>query len=284
MVHVNGETKVLGIIGFPVSHSLSPVIHNAVISKLKLNYIYVPFEVKPENLKFAVRGLFSSGVVGLNVTLPHKVDVLNFVDEIDESAKFAGSANTLILEGNRIKAYNTDAEGFLMSLREKGVEVEGKRALIFGAGGAGRAIVYALVKGGAFEITLVNRDLKKAEEVAKNFSKVRVEEFDLNKIEEKHISEHDIIINATSMGMKGKNPLLINFKNVKKNAVVCDIVYTPLKTEFLKNAEKRGLKIVSGDGMLLYQGALSFRLWTGIAPPLNLMRSALSRALKELNK
>lgn len=273
------------MIGYPLSHSLSPLMHNAVIEKLNLNYVYIPFEIEPDSLRVAVKGLFKSGVKGLNVTIPHKVAVIKILDELDESARLIGAVNTILIKKGSLKGYNTDADGFLESLKEKGVRVRGKKVLLIGAGGAGRAICYALIKAGSKQITIVNRNLKKAKSLLKSFSEfnsssvLRTDKFDIENIEKELIPQHQLIVNATSLGMKNANPLEIDFKRAQKHTVVCDIIYNPPLTGFLKGARKRGLKTIDGTGMLVHQGAISFKLWTGISPPVDVMRKALKSFL-----
>ncbi len=273
----------VGILGYPVDHSLSPPMHNAAFQALGLDWVYVPFPVRPEALESAVHGLVACGVRGFNVTVPHKVAVMKHLDEIDNTARIIGAVNTVVINSDgRTRGYNTDADGFIRSLYEESVNVKGTAVLIIGAGGAARAIACGMLREGAREIVIGNRTQEKARNLAehlkKSYSQVDIKWVPLTNVPAL-IPHCDIIVNATSLGMKGQPPLEIDLSSAKPDAVICDIVYSPIHTEFLSRAREKGLKIITGDGMLLHQGTKAFELWTGHDAPVDVMRRALNDLL-----
>lgn len=276
----------LGIIGDPIGHSLSPAMHNAVLRKGGFRYLYLPFHVTPSRLKDFVRDAPSLNLAGFNVTIPHKEAVLKHLSWISPEAKAIGAANTVVVSSKRLQGYNTDAGGYLRSLIEgTGFRPRGRVALVLGAGGAARAVVYALAKSGLKEIALANRTRARARRLAREFSKkfpkTRIVDvpFDL-KLVNRLLPELDLLVNTTSVGMNRTSFRGLDVRRLGKKAVVSDLVYKPLVTPLLRAAKRRGLKIHTGDGMLLYQGAEAFRLWTGRKPDLRLMKKALLVALK----
>lgn len=278
--------KVLGIIGDPVSHSLSPVMQNAALAHLRLPYIYVPFHVKPEGLKDFFRKLKIRRIAGLNVTIPHKQGVIPFLDSLSREAKLIGAVNTIILRNKKWVGHNTDGEGYVTSLkREAGYNVRGKHVTLIGAGGAARAIAVTLGMEGAREVLILNRTAKRAFDLAhelnRKFAYTVFAASRLEKVEPYIWPATDLLINATSVGMKSASELRIPLQKLKATALVSDIVYTPFETPLLKKARRHKLKIHYGWGMLLYQGALSFRLWTGRNPPIEVMKKTLLDSLSD---
>jgi shikimate dehydrogenase len=286
-MRISSRTKIVGIFGYPIVHSLSPLFHNAAFSKLGLDFVYLPFAVKPENLEDSVKAIKSLNMVGVNVTIPHKRKVLDYLDEVDHQARMMTSVNTILHQDGRLIGYNTDGEGFLESLtREGGFDPKEKRVIVMGAGGAGSAISFALVKAGVKSITLINRTPEAAKillERLKENVKAKCE-FSLMDFSQKNspgiMDKVDLFINATSVGMHAGDPLLINPDLFPPHILVYDVVYHR-KTELLKEAEKRNLASLGGVGMLIYQGALSFKIWTHRTPPINEMRRVL---IGEFNK
>ena len=278
---ITGRTAVYGIIGYPVKHSLSPLMQTSAFQELGLDAVYVPFEVPPENLEDAVKGLKALSVRGFNVTVPHKEKVAQLVDYLTEDAEILGAINTVKNEGGELTGYNTDAEGFLRSLIEEGVELEGKRALMFGAGGAARAVGYALLKGGVKFLNIVNRSFSKAKKVAEMLGRrgnVLVYPLKEGTVEAL-LKDADIIVNTTSVGMKEGDPQLFDYSKIPSGITVVDIIYNPPQTPLLKAAKEKGCKTINGLGMLVHQGAVAFEIWTGKKAPVEKMKKVLEEEL-----
>jgi shikimate dehydrogenase len=284
-VNISGKTRVCGVIGDPIEHSLSPIIQNAAFCSLKLDFAYLAFKVSPAEVGNAVAGMRALGVVGLNVTMPHKEAVISHLDQIDENAKFLGAVNTIHNRDGKLFGYNTDGVGALTALKENGANPKGKRVLLLGCGGAARAIAYTLSKE-ADELVILNRTVSEAKELASLLKKtlgkkVVAEELSADKIKAQ-IADSDILINATSVGMKPKaNQSLTKPEWLKPNLTVMDIVYNPMETKLVKDAKSAGAKVVNGLEMLIYQGAASFEIWTKKQAPVKVMREA---ALNHLSK
>lgn len=285
-VNIDGKTKVFGILGFPVKHSLSPVFQNAALRAKGINAVYVPFEVPPERLKDAVRGLAALGVCGVNVTIPHKEAILPLLDELSPGARAIAAANTVIFKSGRSAGYNTDAEGFLISLKKDlKVTPNKKTIVVFGAGGAAKAIAYALAREKAASITFVDIFNQKARELAlktgRDFPRCRTKAiaFLKSRIDEEVLNS-DILVNASPVGMKKGDPCIVSPNALHKDLAVYDIVYNPSATPLLREAGRRRVKAAGGIGMLLYQGAASFELFTGVKAPVAVMRAALKKVVK----
>lgn len=269
----DAKTQLCGIIGNPVEHSLSPAMHNAAFEQLQLNYAYLAFRV--EDVEGAIRGVRALGLRGLSVTVPHKVSVLPFLDEIDPVAKAIGAANTVVNDGGRLKGYNTDWTGFVRSL-EAHVPAKGRRVALLGAGGAARAIAFGLKEKGA-ALTILNRaeEIEMARSLA---TEIGCPHGDLSQIDA--VTGADVVVNATSVGMAPLRDLtVIDPAHLRPEQTVVDIVYNPLETRFLREAKARGCRTVPGYEMLLLQGVTQFELWTGKTAPVDLMRSILLKRL-----
>lgn len=284
--NVSGQTRVCALIGDPVAHTMSPAMHNAAFKKMGLDFIYVAFRVRPGNLKQAIAGLRALNISGFNVTIPHKVAVIPMVDGLDPMAEKIGAVNTVVNNNGVLMGYNTDAEGFLRALTGGGVKPEGKNIVIIGAGGAARAIAYILAREGA-RLTILNRKLEL--EWAGDIAALIKAEFGAEaKVMElvpaqlrAALKEADILVNATSVGMSPdaeKTPVPAAL--LKKGLVVFDVVYNPLKTRLLKEAEAAGCRTISGIDMLAWQGASAFEKWTGQAAPVALMRREAVKMLE----
>ncbi|ACM21718.1 shikimate 5-dehydrogenase [Geotalea daltonii FRC-32] len=284
---ISGWTKVLGIIGSPLSHSLSPLMHNAALDALGLDYVYVPFPVSPDRLGEAIQGLKSLGIVGFNVTIPHKSAIIPYLDRLSPEAELAGAVNTVNREGDLLVGYNTDGAGLLVSLKEDlAFEPGGAKVLILGAGGAARGTLAALGNGGAVSITVANRNREKANELIGHFAGV------FNKIEfhsislevllsAEHLQRFDLVINTTSVGMNNTSFNGFSGSSIKGvSASFYDMVYAPPITPFLELARLHGCRTANGLGMLAAQGEIAFSHWTGLAPPRGLMKSCLLTAVK----
>jgi len=271
--------QVFAVFGDPISHSLSPVIHNAAISALGLSARYHAFKVSSENLRNALSGAQAMGFGGVNLTIPLKEAALNFV-EPDPFARQIGAVNTVDFK-NGMKGYNTDGIGARKAVESAGVSVKGKTVLLLGAGGAARAIAFQFALTGA-RLLIVNRTEERAQSLAQDVSEIgKAQGFGLTELQ-KHIAEADILINSTSVGMyPDTNNTLVKQEMMHSNLVVFDIVYNPLHTRLLKEAEASGARIITGEKMLIYQGAEAFRIWTGISEPVDVMNKALLTALGE---
>ncbi len=282
---VTGKTRVCGVIGDPIEHSLSPIMHNAAFEALGLDYVFLAFKVKPAYVADAVDGMRALNIRGLNVTMPHKKTVMANLDRIDLSAQIINSVNTILNKENLLFGFNTDGVGAVKALKENGVELKGRKVLLLGAGGAARAIAYAMAKE-ADELTVLNRTVKQAQALTKLLEKTANKRIVAGSLSAEDIQQNlrdsDILINATSVGMKPhpeESP--VPPKLLRPNLSVMDIVYNPLETKLAKEAKAAGAKVVSGVEMLIYQGAASFEIWTGKSAPVEVMRKA---ALTHLEK
>lgn len=282
---ISGNTKICGLIGDPIGHSVSPAMHNSAFINLGLDYIYLPFRVEAKNLPGAIDGLKAFNIRGLNVTIPHKVAVIPLLDELEPLAEKIGAVNTIVNDKGHLKGYNTDAGGFLKTLLERGIVPKGKKVVVLGAGGASRAISFTLAESGA-EIVILNRKLEMdwAMELASSisrFSAIKASALELNDDNiASALKAADILVNATSVGMSpnvNRSPVPASLLN--SELIVFDVVYNPLKTRLLAEAEAAGAETISGIEMLVWQGALAFELWTGTKAPIYIMKAEAIKAL-----
>ena len=272
---LSGTTKITGLFGYPVEHTLLPAMHNAAFEALGIDYCYVAFPVHPDSLEDAVRSIRALTLSGVNVTFPHKEKVIPFLDEIDEEASFIGAVNTIVNSQDKLIGYNTDGRGFMQSLSEYGISIEGKVVFIIGAGGASRAISY-YVSQKAAELILFDIDKGKTENLMHDLKKIRD---NISTVENIITAErYDIIINATPLGLKKEDPLPLHTSLLKPNQTVCDLIYK--KTQLLEDASQKGCDTLNGLGMLLWQGVFASELWTGKKPPVDVMRKALLTCIK----
>jgi len=284
-MNISGKTRVCGVIGEPIEHSLSPIMHNAAFQAVGLDFAFLAFRVKPAEVESAVNGVRALNIRGLNVTMPHKTAIINHLDRVDLSAQIVNSVNTVLNKENLLFGFNTDGVGAVKALKENGVELKGRKVLLLGAGGAARAIAYALAKE-ADELAVLNRTVKQAQAMArlleKSFNK-KIATGSLSPSDvETNIRDSDILINATSVGMKPKpDDSPVAAKMLRRNMAVMDIVYNPLETRLVKDAKLAGAEVISGVEMLIFQGAASFEIWTGKSAPVEVMRQA---ALSHLQK
>ena len=267
-MNINSETKQYCLIGDPIKNSFSPEIHNYLFDKNNINSIYTCIRIEKENLMKFVDGAKVMDIKGFNVTVPHKVDIISFLDEIDSNAIIIGAVNTVKNENGILKGYNTDGRGFLKAITDRGMDIKGKKALIIGAGGAARSIAVELASAGIGEIGISNRTIEKAE-IIKNIVESNFET-KVGVLKEKpgksYIEKFDYLINTTSMGMDSNECPIDKNINVDKKIAVYDIVYKPHKTELIKWAEKNNLDIIYGIEMLINQGFEAFEIWTGVKP------------------
>ena len=267
---INQYTELYGVLGNPVRHSLSPLMHNAAFSYKDINAVYMAFE--SNNVEEAIKGMHGLGIKGMSVTIPHKSSVIPLLDEVDPLAKDIGAVNTIVNKGDRLIGYNTDAAGALRALEDV-IQVSGKSCLIIGAGGAARAIGYIL-KRRKVNLVISNRSVDKGEALSRSLDSPFVTLDQLANV------SAEIIINTTPVGMSPKVDFCPVPENVlKPGMTVMDIIYNPKKTKLLHIASERGCQTVDGLGMFIYQGAEQFKLWTGQKAPVDIMKKTVEEAL-----
>lgn len=281
IMDIKGSTNIVGLIGHPVEHSFSPPMHNAAFDALGMDYTYVAFDVDPNNLKSAVDGAKSLNVRGFNVTIPHKIEVMRFLDEIDEVARLIGAVNTI--DFKNMKGYNTDGIGAVKAIEEV-TSIKNKNVVVAGAGGASRAISFYIAKYGADTLTILNRNVEKATSLSEDVSASNliddVKSDSISKIND-YLNDADILIDTTPVGMHPNinDEPIAKSDDMHEDLAVFDAVYNPNETVLLKEAINAGAKPVYGINMLLYQGAESFKIWTGREAPVDVMETALRDVL-----
>lgn len=280
-MNIKGSTNIVGLIGHPVEHSFSPPMHNAAFDALGMDYAYVAFDVNPKDLKSAIDGAKSLNIKGFNVTIPHKIEVMRYLDELDEVASLIGAVNTI--DFKNMKGYNTDGIGAIKAIEEV-TSVKGKNVVVAGAGGASRAISFYLAKYGVDSLTILNRNADKAKALASDVSSsgliADVGSDSISQIS-RYLKDADILVDTTPLGMDPHidDEPIAKAEVMHEDLVVFDAVYNPNETVLLKEAVKAGAKPVYGIKMLLYQGAESFRIWTGVDAPIDVMENALKQTL-----
>jgi shikimate dehydrogenase len=270
------DFKTYCIIGDPIDHSLSPAIHNAAFTTLGLNCSYIAFRVQEGQLKNSMDSLRAINIGGFNVTMPHKVTVLNYVDRSDKITEMVGAANTVNNEGGKFHAYNTDVVGFIEPLRQRKIDLNGFEVLILGAGGAARAVAVALSQEkGVSKINIFNRDIDRSTSLANMINKSGIEIGIISQNDVQKIAfRSNLIINTTPLGMKNEQSL-IKTSSISKESIVYDIVYKPIETKLLENARTAGAQVIYGYEMLLEQAIASFKIWFKIDPPIESMKKVL---------
>jgi shikimate dehydrogenase len=295
---ITGATSLYGLIAHPVGHSLSPVLHNTLNNWFEINAVYLPFDIKPENLHNAVKGLSALGVKGFNVTLPFKNEIMKYLDSISPEAEAVQAVNTVSVDGRQLAGYNTDIGGFLNSFeKETGVAITGKRAVIFGAGGTAPAVIAALVKSGIGYVLIVNRTVDKAvilasasEKIAAYYDKTGTSVFEGMSFESavKMDIFHscDIIVNTTSAGMSPEfeeSPVTLPDAVFRNGQTVFDVIFNPARTLFIKQAESRGCIAVNGLGMLMRQGILAYEIWNSVTVADDMQEKLYKIMAREIN-
>lgn len=281
---LTGATRVFGIIGCPVRHSLSPLMQNAAFQAAGIDAVYVPFPVDPEQLAQAVGGLRTLRVAGFNVTIPHKSAIMPFLDRLDHSAVAAGAVNVVMNHDGILTGYNTDGDGLILSLqRDLGCDPAGCRVVLVGAGGAARGALAALCRAGVAAVSVLNRTASAAEEmlatVTAGYPQVACTVLESGRSDQTFWQQQQLVINATSLGMKDEEIPGLELACLPGDAKVYDMVYAPPETRLLRAAKAMGLATANGLGMLVAQGELAFELWHGSASPAGVMAKALHRYL-----
>ena len=269
-MNINSDTILFAVLGDPVSHSLGPVMHNTAFSALGYNGAYLAFRV--ENIGKAVVGIKALGIKGASITIPHKVSVMDFLDELDDTAQKIGAVNTILNKKDVLTGYNSDGIGAVKALFER-TTIKDKNVVILGAGGAARAIGFAIISEGG-RVTVINRTLANGEKLAKDLGA------DFQPISKLKQTACHILINTTPVGMfPDTDAMPIRRQDLDKAMVVMDVVYNPLKTRLLRAAEHIGCRTIDGVSMFVYQGAFQLELWTGMKAPVDVMKKAVLNAL-----
>lgn len=277
---LTGKTRVYGIIGYPVAHSLSPCMQNTAMQAAGIDGVYVPFEVAPENLTDAIVGMRALHISGFNVTIPHKTSIIPLLDELAPTALRAGAVNTVVNHAGKLVGHNTDGDGMIRALQvELGCTLAGERVVLVGAGGAARGALAALCETGVRSVVLLNRTLEAAELLLADFSAdypdVQMEAYRTDTCPPPFLSQADLLVNATSLGMKNEKIAGLSLAQMSSHAKVYDMVYKPPATPLIEEARHHGLQAANGLGMLVGQGEIAFRLWHGQEPSLGLMQKVV---------
>jgi shikimate dehydrogenase len=282
---LDSHTMMYGVFGDPVRHSKSPIMLNRAFQEAGINAVYTAFHITPDQLEHAVLGIKALGFGGVNVTIPHKLEVMRFLDDIDEGARTIGAVNTIVHRDGQLVGYNTDGIGYVRSLKEEtSFQVQGSRILLIGAGGAARGVAYALAKECPSVVYIANRSKERAEQLSKDIGKF-VECVSISTSELGDVPAVDLVVNTTSVGMH-PNILELPIEEIWMDrwigggTTVSDLVYNPVQTRFLQAAAERGATVHSGFGMFIYQGAYAFEYWTGQQAPVAAMRHAVERSFQ----
>ena len=277
------KPKLYGLVGFPIRHSLSPCMHNAAFSKLKIKAKYKLFELKPQQLKDFLSSLKKKNICGFNVTYPYKEEILEFLNSKSLGVNEIGAANTVVVDkAGKLRGFNTDYLGFSAHLKE--LKVKPRRVAIIGAGGAAKAVCFALAKMKITELCIYDIDKFKALSLFKNLNSNFPEtKFDVaTRIEDLAITNKDLLINATPIGMRQSDPCLIDPQDLHQGLFVYDLIYSPPETKLISLAKKSNLNYANGLGMLLYQGVFAFKHFSGLTPPVSVMKEALLKGAKRI--
>lgn len=280
--HISGYTQLIGIIANPIRHSISPKMHNASFEKLGLDYAYLAFEIDSSQLKDTVYGLKAMGARGFNVSMPYKTAIIDYLDELSPAAKLCQAVNTVVNENGKLIGHMTDGSGLIQSLKEADHDIKGKKVTIVGCGGAGKAIQIQAALDGAAELAIFNRSRDKGLEIVNLINEqtnCQATFYELNEeVLKEQLLDSYLLINATNIGManlEGES-FIKNLSTLHDKLVVCDIIYNPRKTKLLQQAEEVGCEIINGVGMIIYQGAEAFKLWTGEEMPIDYVKEVLN--------
>ena len=278
------KAELVGVFGHPVAENPTIVMQEAGFAARSLHWRYLTIEVRPEQLADAMRGLRAMNFAGINLTIPHKVAVIQHLDGLSPEAELIGAVNTVVREGHQLIGHNTDGQGFLRSVREDaGVDPQGKRVVFLGAGGAARAMSVELALAGAAHVTVVNRTANRGRELVRLLNERTPAQAEFVPWQGAYIvpAETDILVNATPIGLFPAVEALpaVHMASIRPDLLVCDVIPNPPRTAFLRAAEQRGARTLDGLGMLVYQGAIAFQMWTGVEAPVEVMRRALEEVL-----
>ncbi|MED4857810.1 shikimate dehydrogenase [Bacillus atrophaeus] len=277
---INGKTQLIGLLATPIGHSLSPTMHNLAFKKLGLNYAYLAFEVGNEQLEDVVTGMRALGVRGFNVSMPNKMKIIPYLDQLADSAKFSGAVNTVVNDNGTLTGHSTDGMGYVRNLKEHGVDIAGKKMMLIGSGGAATPIAIQSALEGLAEISIFARNDAFFEKAVENVRIINEDMKDSNckanvyPLEDQEtlraeIASSDILANGTGVGMKPLEGLSVieDVSMLRPDLIVSDVVYNPVKSKLLEQAEEAGCKTINGLGMMVWQGAMAFELWTGKEMP-----------------
>ena len=278
------KAELVGVFGHPVAENPTIVMQEAGFAARSLHWRYLTIEVRPEQLADAMRGLRAMNFAGINLTIPHKVAVIQHLDGLSPEAELIGAVNTVVREGDQLIGHNTDGQGFLRSVREDaGVDPQGKRVVFLGAGGAARAMSVELALAGAAHVTVVNRTANRGRELVRLLNERTPAQAEFVPWQGAYIvpAETDILVNATPIGLFPAVEAMpgVHMASIRPDLLVCDVIPNPPRTAFLRAAEQRGARTLDGLGMLVYQGAIAFQMWTGVEAPVEVMRRALEEVL-----
>ena len=283
---ITSETQLCGLIGHPVKHSLSPMMHNAAFKEVGIDnkYCYVAFDVLESDLKQVITAVKTLNIRGLNVTIPHKLAVMEYLDLIDTTAQSIGAVNTIVNNQGFLRGYNTDLLGVTNALKEAEFDPTNKKIVILGAGGAARAASFSIGRKAA-ELVIVNRSIEKAKDLCNDLLESVIVEARSRELSEKILREEvqnaDLLVNCTSVGMwPDTNQTLLKREIIPETITIFDTIYNPLETQLLKDAKNSGAKTISGLAMFVWQGAIAFELWTGVKAPIQKMKEIVSKKLK----
>lgn len=273
---IQGTTQLTGLLGYPIKHSKSPNMHNTAFEKLGLDYVYLAFDIENGSLSQGIDAMKTLNARGFNITMPHKEKVIDFLDEISHDAKIIGSVNTVLNNNGKLIGYNTDGRGLVKAIDQVNANFRGKKVVVIGAGGAGKAVAVQLAFEGAKEVVVMNRTLANAEKVRDRISehipksKARALPLDEELLKEE-LKDAVLLVQCTPVGMKDTRDqsLVSNMDTLDKDLLVVDIIYDPKKTKLLSIAEEVGCRTMNGIGMMIYQGALAFKIWTGEDMPID---------------
>jgi len=275
-ISVKGKTKIYGLIGNPVGHTISPQIHNTLAKALDIDMVYIPIEVKEDKLEDAIKGIKALGFHGFNVTIPYKEKVIQYLDVVDSSAKTYDAVNTVLIKDGKLIGFNTDADGFYRAFVEAfKCEVEGLKVLIVGAGGSASSIAYILALKGASSITIANRTIDNAIKICERIGITYKKELSTAVLKDDlDIASYDVIVNTTSVGMyPNVNNTILKESIFNSKQKIVDIIYNPSETNFLKRAREKGAATLNGFGMLYYQGVIAFEIWNSMKLPENIEKN-----------
>lgn len=274
------KEELVGVFGYPVAENPTCVMQQAAFEACDLLWRYLTIEVRPEQLADAMRGLRALNMRGINLTIPHKVSVMQHLDAVSQEAELIGAVNTVVAEAGRLVGYNTDGKGFLRSVREDaGVDPRGLKVVFLGAGGAARAMAVEMALAGTARIAIVNRTAARGQELARHLlAKTQAQAEFVPWVDDFVVPpDADVLINATSIGLfpQVNEMPRVALSSIRRDLLVCDVIPNPPRTAFLTAVAERGARTLDGLGMLVYQGAIAFQMWTGIGPPVQTMRQAL---------